>query len=202
MVATAATRMPIAPIRRSLHARTMTAASLRRILPARVGVVIQKRVTPGFPRDGNASFYLHSGQPEPWRANLVTYLFREQKMAKTKWPKLPRFFVPLFHCANVYLCRSKEEWQQAEKALGVSLADVSTFNGMCRQFVNDETGENLYLVGVFDNNAATLVHECAHATFYCCNDVGVTVDTGSANETYCYLLDRMFTAFLPHIKQD
>lgn len=82
MVATAATIMPIAPIRRSLHARTMTAASPRRILPARVGVVIQKRVTPGFPRDGNASFYLHSGQPEPWRANLVTYLFREQKNGK------------------------------------------------------------------------------------------------------------------------
>lgn len=70
-------------------------------------------------------------------------------MAKTKWPKLPRFFVPLFHCANVYLCRSKGEWQQAEKALGVSLADVSMFNGMCRQFVNDETGENLYLVVEF-----------------------------------------------------
>ncbi|MGV3876931.1 hypothetical protein ACV8SQ_04045 [Citrobacter freundii] len=123
-------------------------------------------------------------------------------MAKTKWPKLPRHLIPLFQSANIYLCRSKDEWVQAEMAIGVSLANVSMVNGMCRQFVNDETGENLYLVGVFDNNVATLVHECAHATFYCCNDVGVTVDTGSANETYCYLLDRMVTAFLPHIKQD
>lgn len=40
-------------------------------------------------------------------------------MAKTKWPKLPRFFVPLFHSANVYLCRSKEEWEQACIHLGV-----------------------------------------------------------------------------------
>ncbi|EPA6190758.1 hypothetical protein ACLLZL_004662 [Salmonella enterica] len=40
-------------------------------------------------------------------------------MAKTKWPKLPRFFVPLFHSANVYLCRSKEEWDQACIHLGV-----------------------------------------------------------------------------------
>lgn len=108
-------------------------------------------------------------------------------MAKIKWPKVPRFFVPLFHCANVYLCRSKEEWVQAESALGVPLADISMLNGICQHFVNEAAGENLYLIGVFDNRISTLVHECAHATFYCCHDVGVTVDTGEANETYCYL---------------
>ncbi|MCS4333691.1 hypothetical protein [Klebsiella variicola] len=120
-------------------------------------------------------------------------------MAKIKWPKVPRFFVPLFHCANVYLCRSKEEWVQAESALGVPLADISMLNGVCRHFVNEAAGENLYLIGVFNNSIATLVHECAHATFYCCHDVGVTVNTGDANETYCYLLDRMVREFLPHI---
>ncbi|HDG1686905.1 hypothetical protein [Kluyvera cryocrescens] len=123
-------------------------------------------------------------------------------MAKIKWPKLPRFFVPLFHCANVYLCRSKDEWQQSESAIGVPPSDISFNNGVCRHFFDDVTGENVYLIGVFDNSVSTLVHECAHATFYCCNDVGVTIDTGTANETYCYLLDRMFSAFLPYIKQD
>lgn len=123
-------------------------------------------------------------------------------MAKPKWPKLPRYIIPLFYSANIYLCRSKEEWVKAETALGVSLADVSMANGMCRHFVNDAVGENIYLIGVFDNRIATLVHECAHATFYCCSDVGVTTNPNDANETYCYLLDRMFSAFLPHIKQD
>lgn len=123
-------------------------------------------------------------------------------MAKNKWPKLPRFFIPLFHTANIYLCRSKEEWLAAELALGVPLSDVSFNNGRCRHFSDDETGENLYLVGVFDGNISTLVHECAHATFYCCNDVGVTIDTGAANETYCYLIDRMVSEFLPHMKQE
>ncbi|EBH2457165.1 hypothetical protein D6P45_10345 [Salmonella enterica subsp. enterica serovar Manhattan] len=89
-------------------------------------------------------------------------------MAKTKWPKLPRFFVPLFHSANVYLCRSKEEWDQA-----------------CIH------------LGVFNGDAATLVHECAHVAFYVCRDVGVTTYPGDANETYCYMLDRMFSHFLP-----
>lgn len=123
-------------------------------------------------------------------------------MAKPKWPKLPRFFVPLFHCANIYLCRSKEEWIQAERCLGVDDADLSFANGRVRHFSNEDTGGNLYLVGVFDNSISTLVHECAHATFYCCSDVGVTTNPADANETYCYLLDRMFTAFMPHIKQD
>ncbi|WP_034913002.1 hypothetical protein [Erwinia sp. 9145] len=120
-------------------------------------------------------------------------------MAKAKWPKLPRFFVPLFHCANIYFCRSREEWMQAEASIGLHPADISHCAGRCRHFIDDETGENLYLIGVFDNSLPTLVHECAHATFYCCSDAGVTVQTDQPNETYCYLLDRMFSHFMPHI---
>lgn len=126
----------------------------------------------------------------------------EPIMAKTKWPKLPCYPIPLFQSANVYLCRSKEEWVEAEASIGLPAADLKGSSGRCREFINDVTGESLYLIGVFDNKLATLVHECAHATFYCCSDVGVTTHPTDANETYCYLLDRMFTAFLPHIKQD
>lgn len=122
-------------------------------------------------------------------------------MAKTKWPKLPSFKITLFQSAHVYLCRSKKEWKQAEEAIKVEPAGVEFTSGMCRQFLNDKTGENIYLIGVFDGSLATLVHECAHATFYCCNDVGVTVKADEANETYCYLLDRMFSHFQPLMKQ-
>lgn len=123
-------------------------------------------------------------------------------MAKPKWPKLPRFLVPLFHCANVYLCVSKAEWHQALSNLKQPEQDLSFSNGRTMHFCNASTGENLYLVGVFDKSVSTLVHECAHATFYCCHDVGVTIETDQPNETYCYLLDRMFSHFLPHIKQE
>lgn len=123
-------------------------------------------------------------------------------MAKKKWPKLPRFFVPLFHCANIYLCVTKGEWQQALSSLSQPEQNLSLSNGRTMHFCNDATGENLYLVGVFDGSIATLVHECAHATFYCCSDVGVGIKTDQPNETYCYLLDRMFSSFLPYIKQE
>jgi hypothetical protein len=86
--------------------------------------------------------------------------------------------------------------------MGVPPADLSSSVGRCRQFISDKTGENLYLIGVFDNSIITLAHECAHATFYCASDVVVTVKTDEANETYCYHLDRMFSYFPPHIKQD
>lgn len=123
-------------------------------------------------------------------------------MAKAKWPKLPRYFVPLFNSANVYLARSKDEWEAACIHMKVDPSGIAMLGGACRHYQNEETNENLYLIGVFNGDIGTLVHECAHATFYCCNDVGVSVDTGAANETYCYLLDRMFSHFLPHLKQD
>lgn len=118
---------------------------------------------------------------------------------KQKWPKLPRFLIPLFHSANVYLCLSREEWNQACACLGVPPGDIGVLQGAATCFRNEAHGENLYLVGVFNHDAGTLVHECAHVTFYTCRDVGVLINPDEANETYCYLLDRMFSHFLPYI---
>jgi hypothetical protein len=74
--------------------------------------------------------------------------------------------------------------------------------GAATCFRNESHGENLYLIGIFNGDIATLVHECAHVTFYTCRDVGVSIDPDEANETYCYLLDRMFSHFLPYINAD
>lgn len=122
-------------------------------------------------------------------------------MAKTKWPKLPRYFVPLFHCANVYLCRSQDEWERACNHMGLDGGGNEMLAGATQSYCNTETGEVFYLIGVFNAEVKTLVHECAHVAFYICRDVGVTTNPGDANETYCYMLDRMFGYFLPYIAE-
>ncbi|EFB4764029.1 protein NinF [Escherichia coli] len=43
--------------------------------------------------------------------------------------------------------------------------------------------------------------KCAHVCFYVCSDVGVTTRPEDANETYCYMLDRMVNHFLPFIQE-
>ncbi|VTP12684.1 hypothetical protein PUATCC27989T_00496 [Phytobacter ursingii] len=122
-------------------------------------------------------------------------------MAKKKWPKLPWFKIPLFGNAVTYLIRSKEEWNAAVEYLG-NEPEANDFKAGCTQtFENKEEGQVLYLLGVFNADVATLVHECGHVAFYVCRDVGVPTDASLSSETYCYLLDRMFSHFLPHIQK-
>ncbi|WP_145572507.1 hypothetical protein [Yersinia mollaretii] len=120
-------------------------------------------------------------------------------MAKTKWPKLPRYYIPLFNSANVYLCTTREQWDQARAHLNFVSHGTEALRGVTTHYQNVETNENLYLIGVFTGDVSTLAHECAHVAFYTCRDVGVTIDTNGANETYCYLLGGMVSHFLPFI---
>lgn len=117
-----------------------------------------------------------------------------------KWPKLESYLVPLFQSSWVYLCTSREDWLQAHRNLKAEPNNVNKIAGCVRHFHDGITGENMYLVGVFDGKVSTLVHECAHACFYVCNDVGVRVDTAERNETYCYMIERMVDRFMPHVK--
>lgn len=123
-----------------------------------------------------------------------------RKEKKEKWPKLESYLVPLFQSSWVYLCTTREDWLQAHRNLKAESNNVQKVAGCVRHFYDEITGENMYLMGVFDGKVSTLVHECAHTCFYVCADVGVPIDTSSPNETYCYLLERMFERFLPHIK--
>lgn len=123
-------------------------------------------------------------------------------MAKKKWPKLPGFTIPLFRCANVYLCRTAEEWDSACDYLGCEGGSHEMLSGCTQTFQNKEAGENTYLLGVFNNDLATLVHECGHIAFYVCRDVNVPTDASLSSETYCYMLDRLFSEFLPYIRPE
>lgn len=51
---------------------------------------------------------------------------------------------------------------------------------------------NKIVCGVFVNDRATLVHELAHVVFQIMDHISQPVDSAHS-ETFCYLLDRMFT---------
>lgn len=88
-------------------------------------------------------------------------------MKKTRWPKLPNLIVPLFECARVYLCTSRNEW----------------------------------LLGVFTGEPHVLAHECAHVAFRICSLCGVEINPDGSNETYCYLLGRIFRFAEGYVKK-
>lgn len=102
------------------------------------------------------------------------------------FPHLPALPVPLFACGHIYLCRSREEWVAAHKALG-SEAQMLDRMGAANTF-HGNGAPDIYLLGVFADAPDVLAHEAAHLVFDICGRVGVRVAAGEANETFCYLL--------------
>ena len=71
-------------------------------------------------------------------------------MAKPKWPKLPGYTIPLFESANVYLATTREEFIQADKFCGGNIGERPFNAGLASAYENEEGGERIYLIGVFD----------------------------------------------------
>jgi hypothetical protein len=61
----------------------------------------------------------------------------------------------------------------------------------CVQALDNQDGGTQYLIGIFDNNLATLAHESVHVAMNLCNDLGIKVDTDN-QEPFCYLVDYIF----------
>lgn len=108
-----------------------------------------------------------------------------------KWPKpFKEFGVPLYF-GHVYIFDSKEKLRQAEEYLTKKPADLPSSLG-CAKHLESTKGEHLFLVGVFNGETSTLVHELAHITFFILSTAGVPLEEKGTNEAYCYLLDALF----------
>lgn len=72
----------------------------------------------------------------------------------------------------------------------------------CQRASHTMSSENgvLHVIGVFNGKLSTIAHECAHMAFDICSRVGVDVESGRANETYCYLMSRLVEFCERHIK--
>lgn len=121
-------------------------------------------------------------------------------MAKGKGIKLPQFKVPLFEHTTVFFCPTRDMFYEFCEKAGIPIEPDLELAGGLTLTCTGEKGGNFYVIAVFDNELGTLVHECAHTTFYVLSDVGVVATTDPdhpANETYAYMVGRIFDAFFP-----
>lgn len=117
------------------------------------------------------------------------------------WEIQPSLLVPLFKCGRVFLFTDRQVLADATEALGVESDDLDGCLGISRQ-ISGPDGEYAFVVGVFDNDVTTLVHELAHVTFNILTRVGVTVEANAANETFCYMQEELLTYFLPYLLEE
>lgn len=113
---------------------------------------------------------------------------------------LPRLDIPLFNSGCLYLCLNSEGWRECHLELGVE-PQMLDRRGAANTFRHTGGGKDIYLLGVFDGKASTLAHEAAHIVFDICRSVGVEVEPGKANETFCYLLDAIVSFASEHMKE-
>ncbi|MDN1876655.1 hypothetical protein FCZ52_19800 [Escherichia coli] len=121
-------------------------------------------------------------------------------MAKAKGIKLPQFKVPLFENTIVFFCPTREMFYEFCEKAGIPIEPDFELAGGLTLTCTGEKGGNFYVIAVFDNELGTLVHEAAHTTFHVLSDVGVVATTDPshpANETYAYMVGRIFDAFFP-----
>lgn len=121
-------------------------------------------------------------------------------MAKAKGIKLPQFKVPLFEHTTVFFCPTREMFYEFCEKAGIPIEPDFELAGGLTLTCTGEKGGNFYVIAVFDNELGTLVHEAAHTTFHVLSDVGVVATTDPshpANETYAYMVGRIFDAFFP-----
>lgn len=98
-----------------------------------------------------------------------------------RWP------IPLYG-GEVTFLYSPAEWRRAEgKLLEPPGTDVGCAVGLTR---HSDDGMTI-LVGVFNQDLSTLVHECGHAALFICDRAGIETPAHNA-EAFCYLLDNLF----------
>lgn len=108
--------------------------------------------------------------------------------------KLPKptheFDVPIYG-VQVVFSNSEKKFAKIAKMHNIEKDVHELPAGMTALVQNVEDGTYKILVGVFDKDLSTLVHELGHATMFILNTVGID-PTDSAGETFCYLQGYLF----------
>ncbi|QHJ84919.1 MAG: hypothetical protein [Bacteriophage sp.] len=110
------------------------------------------------------------------------------------------FNIPLFDFGKIYLVTTHEDWIKLCASFGCDDDVTSCDNaaGASLQITNNDS--EAFLIGVFDGDLSTLVHEAAHTTFKILAAVNVSTDANEKNETFCYMIDTIFAKFLQYVQ--
>lgn len=119
---------------------------------------------------------------------------------KPKWPRkhCKGFEVPLYG-GSVYCFKTREHFEEATKYLDVDLQHEGKA-GTCAYLESDKDS-SLYLIGVFDGELGTLVHELAHIAIMIVQRAGFNSEKGNG-EPYCYLLGYLFEILEEWVKSE
>jgi hypothetical protein len=107
-----------------------------------------------------------------------------------KWPKEVKGFVIPIYGQELYLAKSLESFNKCAAYLS-DTTEYPPCGGLCAMYQAD-TGQIINLIGVFDGNVSTLVHELSHCAFNVLESVGVPVLPGDPNEAFAYLIGELF----------
>jgi len=107
---------------------------------------------------------------------------------------LVKFEVPIYG-GVVKIYSSREEFVQDYKLYAKEKDepddDFTTANGATAISETDPDGYPVYLVGVFEEDLDTSVHECAHLAIHIVERAGFEINNDTS-EPFCYLLGDLF----------
>lgn len=118
-------------------------------------------------------------------------------MKKRKWPKkkLHWQFIDLYN-VGVWMATSRKVYNQAMTYLK-SECRAEGVAGRASYLLSD-TGNSLFIVGVFDGGMDTLVHELGHTALQLC--AFLNIDPSAAQgEPFCYIQSFLFDKFKDRI---
>ncbi len=103
------------------------------------------------------------------------------------------FRVPLYG-GRVLVCFTRDAFQDALEKFGEAPdAHLKEYSGVLQEtFEGKKTHRRVWLLGWFDKDVGTLIHELAHTTFRVLRhaDVGISQTN---DEAYAYLQDALYT---------
>lgn len=103
-----------------------------------------------------------------------------------------KYYVASPYGQHIYVTTSRKEWRKLVRYL-TDTVDELPCNGCFTNLVSEKNGSHAFIMGWFNGEYSTLVHECVHATFAVLHAVGIECSAGD-NEAFAYLHGDMWTS--------